>query len=110
MFGSRDVHLVAVGPQQGHRDGTDDVDISVVGLIDVEYVDAPREHSHGTDTKKTADESEVATVPQRFVDAARELGCDESEERFGELVQKLAKAGPQHKPTKAKPKKPSRPK
>ena len=36
---------------------------------------------------------------ERFKQAARELGCDDSEERFGELVQKLAKAGPQHKPT-----------
>lgn len=39
---------------------------------------------------------------ERFKQAARELGCDDSEERFGELVTKLAKAGPQHKPSKAK--------
>jgi hypothetical protein len=40
---------------------------------------------------------------ERFKQAARELGCDDSEERFRELVQKLARAGPQHKPTKGKP-------
>jgi hypothetical protein len=50
-------------------------------------------------TAKKHDESQS----ERFKQAARELGCDDSEERFGELVQKLAKAGPQHKPTKAKP-------
>ena len=29
---------------------------------------------------------------QRFVEAARELGCDESEERFAEVVRTVAKA------------------
>ena len=31
---------------------------------------------------------------QRFIDAARELGCDESEERFNETLRAVAK----HKP------------
>lgn len=39
---------------------------------------------------------------ERFKAAARELGCDESEERFAEIVTKIAKAGPQHKPSKAR--------
>ena len=29
---------------------------------------------------------------QRFIDAARKLGCDESEERFNEVIHKLASA------------------
>jgi hypothetical protein len=29
---------------------------------------------------------------QRFVEATRELGCDESEERFAEVVRTVAKA------------------
>jgi hypothetical protein len=37
---------------------------------------------------------------ERFKQAARELGCDNSEERFAETVRKLAAAGPQHRPTK----------
>lgn len=41
---------------------------------------------------------------EAFIKAARELECDDSEERFGALVTKLAKAGPQHKPSKPKPK------
>jgi hypothetical protein len=41
---------------------------------------------------------------ERFKEAARELGCDPSEERFAETVRKLAAAGPQHRPSKAKPK------
>ncbi len=31
---------------------------------------------------------------ERFKQAARELGCDVSEERFGEIVARIAKAGP----------------
>ena len=38
--------------------------------------------------------------PECFKAAARELGCDDSEERFVETVRKIAKAPPQHKPTK----------
>jgi hypothetical protein len=33
----------------------------------------------------------------RFKQAARELGCDESEERFVETVRRIAKAPPQHR-------------
>ncbi len=29
---------------------------------------------------------------QRFIEAARELGCDDSEERFAEVVRTVAKA------------------
>ena len=34
---------------------------------------------------------------ERFKAAARELGCDESEERFVETVRKIAKAPPVHR-------------
>ena len=36
---------------------------------------------------------------QRFVEAARELGCDESEERFDETLKRVAK----HKPKPSQP-------
>jgi hypothetical protein len=49
-----------------------------------------------TGPKKT-----TSTQSERFEQAARELGCDPSEERFAETVRKLAAAGPQHRPTKA---------
>jgi hypothetical protein len=39
---------------------------------------------------------------QRFVEAARELGADQSEEAFDETLRKIAKAPPQPR----KPKKP----
>jgi hypothetical protein len=42
------------------------------------------------------------TQSQRFIEAARELGCDDSEERFREVVGKLAKAPPAPGPSKAK--------
>lgn len=45
----------------------------------------------------------LSAQSQAFKEAARELGCDDSEERFVETVRRLAKAGPQHRPTKAKP-------
>jgi hypothetical protein len=34
---------------------------------------------------------------ERFKQAARELGCDESEERFDEKLKAIAKAPPQHR-------------
>jgi hypothetical protein len=37
---------------------------------------------------------------ERFKEAAKALGCDDSEERFVETVGKLAKAGPQHRPAR----------
>ncbi len=40
---------------------------------------------------------------KRFIEAARELGCDESEERFIETVRKVASAPPAPGPSKAKP-------
>jgi hypothetical protein len=45
-------------------------------------------------------EVHTETQNERFIKAARELGCDPSEERFVERVRKLAAAGPQHRPTK----------
>lgn len=39
----------------------------------------------------------------RFREAARELGCDENEERFVEALKKLAKAPPAPAPKKVKP-------
>ena len=36
-----------------------------------------------------------------FIEAARELGCDDDPERFKETVRKLAKAPPAPGPTKA---------
>lgn len=39
----------------------------------------------------------TASQSERFKQAARELGCDNSEERFVETVRKLAAAGPQHR-------------
>jgi hypothetical protein len=50
--------------------------------------------------------SKDANQVDRFKQAARELGCDESEERFVETVRKIAKAPPQHRP--AVPKKAKR--
>ncbi len=41
----------------------------------------------------------------RFRDAARELGCDESEERFREIVRKVAKAPPAKNTPHPRPKK-----
>lgn len=43
-----------------------------------------------------------AEQSERFKEAASELGCDESEERFAGIVTKIANAGPQHKPSKAR--------
>lgn len=44
-----------------------------------------------------AKDKEPGTQAERFKQAARELGCDESEERFIETVRKIAKAPPQHR-------------
>ena len=48
-------------------------------------------------TKKAA----LSEQSKAFIAAARELGCDESQERFVETVRKVAKAPPQPKPKKA---------
>jgi hypothetical protein len=47
----------------------------------------------------------TATIPeqsqrQRFIDAARKLGCDEDPAHFDEILKKVAR----HKPVKAPPK------
>jgi hypothetical protein len=48
----------------------------------------------------------------RFIDAARELGCDESPEEFKAIIKQIAKASPMTNAAvkkKAKQKKPKRP-
>ena len=54
-------------------------------------------------TKKTLqNHSEQSS---RFIEAARELACDDDPERFKETVRKIAKAPPaRNAPSKAKPK------
>jgi len=42
---------------------------------------------------------------QRFIDAARELGCDEDEARFDAALKKVASAPPPKDTPKPKPKK-----
>jgi hypothetical protein len=37
------------------------------------------------------------TQSEKFVEAARELGCDENESAFDEIVKKVAKAPPPRK-------------
>lgn len=44
---------------------------------------------------------------QKFIETARALGCDESEERFDATLKKVAAAPPPPK-EKAKPKKPGK--
>lgn len=44
---------------------------------------------------------------EKFIDTARALGCDESEERFDAALKKIAAAPPPPK-EKAKPKKPGK--
>ncbi len=39
---------------------------------------------------------------KRFIEAARELGCDDSEERFIETARRVASAPPTPGPSKAK--------
>jgi hypothetical protein len=38
----------------------------------------------------------------RFVETARKLGCDESEEAFDEKLKAIARAKPKHKPERNK--------
>lgn len=40
---------------------------------------------------------------EKFKEAARELGCDESKERFDDALRKIAKAKPKPEGYKAKP-------
>ncbi len=44
---------------------------------------------------------EHTATAQAALTSIQGRGCDDSEELFIETVRKLAKAGPQHKPTKA---------
>lgn len=44
--------------------------------------------------KPRKDASDDRTQSERFIEAARELGCDETEEGFAEIVRKVAKAPP----------------
>ena len=53
---------------------------------------------------RTKQPSTTASQSERFKQAARELGCDDSEERFVETVRKIAKAPPQPRAA-AKPQK-----
>ena len=48
--------------------------------------------------KRIIDKSPEAQS-EAFIKAARELGCDESEERFDEVLKKVAR----HKPAETKP-------
>lgn len=54
--------------------------------------------------------NDPATQADRFREAARELGCDESEERFDAALGKIVKhkPPPDDKPTKPAAKKPGR--
>ncbi len=56
-------------------------------------------------TKPKPPKSDDPEQSRRFIEAAKELGCDESEERFIETVRKVASAPPaRNVPSKAKPK------
>ncbi len=43
-------------------------------------------------TKRQTMKQKTKTQLERFKEAARELGCDESEERFNENLKRIAKA------------------
>jgi len=51
-------------------------------------------------TKQDADKAQS----RRFIDKARELGCDEDEAAFDERLRKIAKAQPTVEPSKQRPK------
>ncbi len=44
-----------------------------------------------TDTKNLTPIADTRTQAEKFEDAARELGCDEDEDRFKGVLRKLAK-------------------
>lgn len=53
---------------------------------------------------KTGSADQRKSQVSRFVEAARELGCDESEERFDAALRKVASSPPAPKPEpKGKP-------
>ena len=45
---------------------------------------------------------------ERFVEAARQLGCDEDEDAFNRVLRKVASAPPPKSIKKRKPKKPAK--
>ncbi len=49
--------------------------------------------------KKTTPEEDAAAQSARFIEAARELGCEESPDAFEAAVRKVAR----HKPVEEKP-------
>ena len=50
---------------------------------------------------------ESSTQATKFKEAARKLGCDESEERFNEALKKVARHKPVKPEEKRKPKEPA---
>jgi hypothetical protein len=58
--------------------------------------------------KQTEDETKETRQHKRFVEKARELGCDESEEAFDQALGKIAKAPPPKTVQKRKAKKPAK--
>ncbi len=50
------------------------------------------------------DSQHKLTQSERFIEAARELGCDEDEAAFDDFLKKVAKAPPPRKEEKPEPK------
>ncbi len=65
------------------------------------------QHSNNSKTraseKQKPKEPPGSTQSQRFVNFAREMGADESEENFNRVLKRVAKAPKGDKPKKAKP-------
>ena len=60
--------------------------------------------------KKTSPEADAAAQSARFIEAARELGCDESPDAFEAAVKKVARRRPlEGKPSTVENSKPERP-
>ena len=68
-----------------------------------DFIRANAQAARGDKMKPKEPRDTDVSQSERFKQAARELGCDDPEERFGEIVTKLARAGPQHKPPTRKP-------
>jgi hypothetical protein len=52
------------------------------------------------DRDKTAKKGTLSEQGQKFIETARALGCDESEERFNEVLAKVARHKPSSKASK----------
>jgi hypothetical protein len=54
-------------------------------------------------SKKQAPKPKAEKTPQsqKFIEAARELGCDEDESAFDEMVKKVAKGTPSRKESRS---------